>query len=719
MAAFRIIHWIVIKIIALIKIVLFLTLFIILCSTAFINGFLSEVVRDLPLIENLGVPDLAMTSKIYATDGTLLGDVFGEENRVLVGWHQIPQDLRDALVSTEDQDFYQHPGFDIRGIARALRENIASGDPTGQGGSTITQQLVRNLYLTPEAKIERKIAEVILAVKLEQKYSKDEIITFYLNQVYFGSNAYGVEAAAQTFFGHTVSECDLPECALLAGLPQAPSRFSPYVNVEESRERRGHVLKRMYEEGYITREEMEEADTSEIELTGRRDIGFSGLMHPYFATYVIHEVHDLLPYSRLYTDGLRIYTTVNVDWQVAAETAITDGVANFESSNVTQGALVTLDVRTGAIRAMSGGVDFNDSEFNRAWQALRQPGSSFKPYVYLRAMMDDYSPASLVRDQPVEFHIPGTDIYRPHNYDYSYRGVITLHTALRLSRNIPAVKIVDIIGAHHIASVARACGIESAIIPTLSMGIGTSEVTLIEHTSGLATMANDGVRNPPYAIERITDARGNVLYQHDTQSRRVVPENPARLVVSMLQSVINAGTGTRARIAGHHLAGKTGTTDDWRDAWFLGFTPSVITGVWVGNDDNSSMSRITGGRCPAVIWHDYMVTVLEEFNDETFPSPSMPRYARAMDREDSQAMLEADAELQALAEELGVDPEDYSLEQLRAFSERGEDVLGFLKTGDDEEESDSDDDDRDTDDGDDDSSDDEEEEEEEEDFVFF
>jgi penicillin-binding protein 1A len=231
-----------------------------------------------------------MTSKIYAADGTLLGDVFGEENRILVGWHQIPQDMRDAIVAVEDKDFYSHPGFDIRGIFRALYENIITRNPTGQGGSTLTQQLVRNLYLTNEPSYKRKLAEIILAVKIEQKYSKDEILTFYLNQVYFGSNAYGVEAAAQTYFGKSVSDCNLAECALLAGLPQAPSRLSPYVDLDAAKERRVHVLSRMFEEGYVTAQERDQANAEEITLAGRRNSGFKGLAHPYFCTYVIQKV---------------------------------------------------------------------------------------------------------------------------------------------------------------------------------------------------------------------------------------------------------------------------------------------------------------------------------------------------------------------------------------------------------------------------------------------
>jgi len=689
MIVFKIIQWTFVKLLALIKVLLFIVVFSVLCITAFINGFLSEVVKDMPVIENLGVPDLAMTSKIYAADGTLLGDVFGEENRVLVGWHQIPQDLRDAIIATEDKDFYDHPGFDIYGIGRALIENLKKGSIRGQGASTLTQQLVRALYLTPEPTFERKIAEIIISVKMEQKYSKDEIITFYLNQVYFGSNAYGVEAAAQTYFGKTVSECNLPECALLAGMPQAPSRLSPYVDLEAARERREHVLRRMYEEGYITQEEFDPAVSSEILLSGRRDIGFTGLLHPYFSTYIIHEVQEKFGLKSLYTEGLRIYTTVNLEWQQAAEEILTAKVEEFAGSNVSQGALVTLDARTGAIRAMVGGVDFDESEFNRAWQAPRQPGSSFKPYVYLRAMMDGYSPDSLVRDVETSFNLPGWGIYTPKNYDYGYRGVMTLRSALTASRNIPAVKIVDIVGSQNVADVARACGIETEIRPTLSMGIGTSEVTLLEHTSAFATFANDGLRNRPYAIERITDARGNVIYSHSGTPQQVIDRNPIRLLVSMMEGVVQGGTGTRARVSGHHIAGKTGTTDDWRDAWFIGYTPSIVTGVWVGNDDNSAMYRVTGGRYPGEIFQNYMEIVLANLPDETFPAAAYPRFTRAMDRFDSQAMLESEREIQALKEEYGEDLE-LTPEQWRALLAReGEsgDVFGNLRDKEDGEES--------------------------------
>jgi penicillin-binding protein 1A len=654
---------------SLIKGILFVLLLLVLCATAFINGFLSEVVRDLPLIENLGVPDIAMTSKIYASDGTLLGDVFGEENRILVGWHQIPQDMRDAIVAVEDKDFYTHPGFDIRGISRAFYENIISRNPTGQGGSTLTQQLVRNLYLTNEPSYKRKLAEIILAVKIEQKYSKDEILTFYLNQVYFGSNAYGVEAASQTYFGHTVSECDLAECALLAGLPQAPSRLSPYVDLNAAKERRTHVLTRMFEEGYITAQEKAEADAGEITLSGRRSSGFKGLAHPYFCTYVIQKVQDEFGLRRLYTDGLRIYTTVNPEWQAKAEETVTQGVANFQRSRVEQGALVTIEAKTGAIRAMVGGIDFNESEFNRAWQANRQPGSSFKPYVYLTAMLQGYSPESLVRDSPVEFNLPGWGVYRPKDYDRSYRGIITLRSAIAASRNVPAVRIVDIVGAQNVADTAKLCGIETPIRPTLSMGIGASEVTLLEHTSAFATFANDGIHNEPYAIERILDSRGNVIYSHTPDPKRVIEPNPIRLLVSMMQTVVTSGTGTHARISGQNIAGKTGTTDDWRDAWFLGFTPSLVTGVWVGRDDNSAMARVTGGLYPAIIWHDYMTTVLADRPPEQFPRPRYPSVVPAMDKASSQMALSTESEAEQLAKALGVNADDYTLEELRRMAE--------------------------------------------------
>ncbi|HEX9746673.1 MAG TPA: penicillin-binding transpeptidase domain-containing protein, partial [bacterium] len=489
---------------------------------------------------------------------------------------------------------------------------------------------------------------------------------------------------------------------------------------------------RMHEEGYITRQEFDVANSSEIMLAGRKDIGFTGMLHPYFTTYVIDEVQEKFGYRRLYTEGLRIYTTVNLEYQQAAEEQVEKYVAEFANVNVSQGALVSLDAHTGAILAMVGGTDFNESEFNRAWQALRQPGSSFKPFVYLTAMMDGYSPNSLVRDVQTEFVVEGWGTYRPHNYDFGYKGIIDLRTALSLSRNIPAVKIVDIVGAHQVANTANSCGITQEIRPALSMGIGTSEVTLLEHTSAYSTFANDGVRNVPYAIERITDVRGNVLYSHQQASQRVIESNYIRMLVSMMQNVVTGGTATRARISGYHIAGKTGTTDDWRDAWFMGFTPSVVTGVWVGNDDNSAMSRVTGGHYPVLIWHDYMERVLQDYPDELFPAPVLPRVVKAMDREDSQALLEAERELQVLAEELGVDPEGYTLEQLRAAQARGDDVFGNLKSAVDQdptswndddssgdEEGKEDDNSGDDEGGDDDSGDDDGGEDDDDNFVWF
>jgi penicillin-binding protein 1A len=335
---------------------------------------------------------------------------------------------------------------------------------------------------------------------------------------------------------------------------------------------------------------------------------------------------------------------------------------------VQQGALVTIDTKTGAIRAMVGGKDFNSSEFNRAWQANRQPGSSFKPYVYLTAMMQGYSPDSLVRDTPVTFNLPGWGVYTPKNYDYGYRGIIPLRTALAQSRNIPAVRIVDIVSAQSVVDTAHMVGIKSDIVPTLSMGIGASEVTLLEHTSAFATFANDGMRNDPYAIERILDARGNVLYSHQAQPHRAVDANPVRLLVSMMQGVVTGGTGTHARIQGQFIAGKTGTTDDWRDAWFLGFTPSIVTGVWVGRDDNQGMRQVTGGLYPAIIWHDYMTTVLANRPPEQFPAPRMPSVVRAMDKADSQLMLASMSDKQKLADLLGVNADDYTLEQLQQMA---------------------------------------------------
>lgn len=625
-----------------IKVLIIIVLLCALLGVSFLAGFFTEVIREMPLIEKLNVPNPAVTSRIYDASGKFcLGSLFSEENRILINFNQIPDDLKNAVIAIEDRGFYQHPGISPRGIVRALVTNLKGGR-ISQGASTITQQLVRNLYLSKEKTWRRKILEMIIALKLEQRFSKDEILTFYLNEVFFGRNSYGVEAAAQFYFEKHVSDLNLSECALLAGLPQRPSDYAPSPdNQEAALGRRNVVLHAMLDCGFISDEESERARNEPIVVKPARETSYKGLYHPYYTTYVIKEVKEILGDRVLLFNGLNIYTTINLDMQEAAERILAEKVAEYANLDMTQGALITIDPKTGAILAMVGGVDFNESEFNRAWQAKRQPGSAFKPFVYLRALEKGYSPSSLIVDEQVVYKLTGQKDYKPNNYDHTYLGVITAKTALARSRNVCAVKTIDIIGP---GEVTRLCterlGFKGPLHPYLSLALGASEVTAEEMCAAFATFANDGVYNKPFTVLRITDVNGNILYEHNTKPTRAVKENDVRLLNVMTQAVVQAGTATRARIKGRKIAGKTGTTSEYSDAWFIGYTPNLCTAVWVGNDDQGDyMRRVTGGRYPAVIWHDYMVEALEGYPVEDFPSPKYPSRVKPLDKERTNSEL--------------------------------------------------------------------------------
>lgn len=625
-----------------IKVLIIIVLLCALLGVSFLAGFFTEVIREMPLIEKLNVPNPAVTSRIYDASGKFcLGSLFSEENRILINFNQIPDDLKNAVIAIEDRGFYQHPGISPRGIVRALVTNLKGGR-ISQGASTITQQLVRNLYLSKEKTWRRKILEMIIALKLEQRFSKDEILTFYLNEVFFGRNSYGVEAAAQFYFEKHVSDLNLSECALLAGLPQRPSDYAPSPdNQEAALGRRNVVLHAMLDCGFISDEESERARNEPIVVKPARETSYKGLYHPYYTTYVIKEVKEILGDRVLLFNGLNIYTTIDLDMQEAAERILAEKVAEYANLDMTQGALITIDPKTGAILAMVGGVDFNESEFNRAWQAKRQPGSAFKPFVYLRALEKGYSPSSLIVDEQVVYKLTGQKDYKPNNYDHTYLGVITAKTALARSRNVCAVKTIDIIGP---GEVTRLCterlGFKGPLHPYLSLALGASEVTAEEMCAAFATFANDGVYNKPFTVLRITDVNGNILYEHNTKPTRAVKENDVRLLNVMTQAVVQAGTATRARIKGRKIAGKTGTTSEYSDAWFIGYTPNLCTAVWVGNDDQGDyMRRVTGGRYPAVIWHDYMVEALEGYPVEDFPSPKYPSRVKPLDKERTNSEL--------------------------------------------------------------------------------
>lgn len=547
----------------------------------------------------------SQATRIYGANGELIASLF-RENRQIVPLTEIPPVLRQAVLAIEDERFFSHKGVDPRGIIRALWRNVREGELV-EGGSTITQQLARNLFLTQERTVSRKISEILLAVEIERRLTKEEILERYLNQVYFGQGAYGVEMAARVYFGKPVKAVTLPEAALLAGLIRAPSIYSPYRNLALARQQQGIVLSRMATLGYISTEESAQARAARITLAPASNAGLSGMRAPYFVSYILPRLIEAYGEDRVYKGGLQVYTTLDPRLQAAAEKAMRNGLDAAKQSrlNVTQGALVAVDPATGAVRAMIGGVDFASSQFNRAWQARRQPGSAFKVFVYTAAIAAGVPPTRILEDSPVTYKIVGAPDWSPRNYDRTFAGPVTLRRALEKSINVPAARMIHEIGPQKVADTARAMGIESPLAPHLSLALGSADVTPLEMATAFGTLANGGLRVEPMPILKVTDAKGKILEEHRPRRQLALGPDVSYIMIDILKGVIARGTGTAAAI-GKPAAGKTGTTDDYRNAWFIGFTPRLSAAVWVGNDDNTPTNRVTGGMIPARIWGAFM-----------------------------------------------------------------------------------------------------------------
>jgi penicillin-binding protein 1A len=504
-----------------------------------------------------------------------------------------------------------------------------------EGASTITQQLAKTLFLTPEKTLERKLKEAFLAFQLERRYTKEEILELYLNQVYFGSGAYGVEAAARKFFGKPVHRLNLAECALIAGMPKAPSRYSPLVNPELAIKRRNLVLRQMLETGAISRDEYETAVSRPFIPVQAAE---NKTRAPYFIDYVKKELEDEIGAARLYTGGLTIETTLCRPMQKAAENAVENGLLDLgrrmqkngmQDSNP-QAGLIALDVQTGGILAMVGGRDHQKSPYNRATMAMRQPGSAFKPIVYAHAIEQGFSQDTLLLDAPVAFQgeRPGT-VWRPENFSNTYQGEITLRKALTHSENIPAVRLLEKLGAASVASFARSLGIESPLSPNLSLALGTSEVTLLELTAAYAVFANSGERIGPTPVKGVRDAAGRLIWQPAVKRQAVMSQAGAAIMVDILKGVIHEGTGRKARVIARPIGGKTGTTNKYKDALFIGFSPGIAAGVWVGCDDYTSLGPYeTGARAALPIWIEFMKNALENrpFRFFAVPDSLVKRY---------------------------------------------------------------------------------------------
>jgi len=596
------------------------------CSLIFLM-IVIQISTQLPDVDVLSTYVPNETTKIFAADGTILAQLHQEENRVIVPISQISNYAIMALIASEDTNFYNHNGLDLRGLVRSLFVNVLRGDKL-QGGSTITQQLARNIFLTRKRQMIRKVAEMILALQLERKYTKEEIMEFYLNQVYWGHNAYGIESASQMFFGKPAADINLPEAATLIGLLRGPEIYSPFVHPQRARWRRDLVLRRMLETEMISRDEFFQARDTAIFLAPRRSLRYR---HPYFTSYVVNQLRAMYGPEVVYNDGLRVYTTLDIDLQRVAEESVERFMMEasrphwiqgreVSSLNATQAALFCLDPKTGYIKAWVGGRDFLEREFDHIVQARRQTGSSFKPFTYLTALNMGLSPGTVMDDLPVTFNTTQGP-YSPRNYTNDFKGPLTLKRALELSINVIAVRVSDIIDPSSIIATCRRLGIRSYLAPVLSLTLGASETTLLEHGTAYATLANGGVYVDPVSILRIEDRNGNVLYQHQIAPRRVYEARQVNALNYMMRGVVQRGTGQGANIPGYDIVGKTGTTNDFKDAWFLGYTPNLLAVAWVGNDDNSSMHNVTGGWIPAQMWRMFMSHALPKLPKEFFPYP--------------------------------------------------------------------------------------------------
>ncbi|MBR1697439.1 MAG: PBP1A family penicillin-binding protein [Anaerovibrio sp.] len=572
-----------------------------------IGGGCGFLVASANIPSNL--PDIqpALTSHIYDIKGNEIAVVHAEEDREPVKSEEIPENLKKAFLATEDVRFYQHIGIDYRGVMRAMWENITHR-AVAEGGSTITQQLARNAYLNQERTFSRKIQEMFLALKIEHRHTKEEILEMYLNQIYFGRGVYGIQAASKYYFNKNVKDLDLNECAMLAGIPKSPNHYSPLNNLEEAQKRKAVVLQQMAKYGFISSSTAQKTAKQEIHLvqSAPREVGDAH----YFIDYVKQTIIDKYGDDGLYKGGLKIYTTLDMDMQRVAEEAMKNLPEMNEANGLKQpqGALVAIDPHSGYIKAMVGGR--GTDLFNRAALAERQPGSAFKPFVYAAALESGYTPDSIVADTP--FTKYG---WNPQNYDRSFYGSVPLSAVCAQSLNVATVRVADDIGIDKVIRYARDMGISTLVLEgerndvNLSTALGgiTRGVTPLELTSAYCTFANKGIYAKGTPIVKVLDKDGNVLeeYPNPASSRRVLKEETAANLDSMLQGVVSHGTGTRANIGGH-VAGKTGTTSDYHDAWFVGYVPDLVVGVWIGTDDNQTMGTMTGGTLPADIWRIFM-----------------------------------------------------------------------------------------------------------------
>ena len=696
-------------------------------------GLLLVYSTDLPQVDQLEHYRPSSITELYDDQGRTIGS-FALQRRVVAAYDDYPQILRQALISIEDKDFYRHWGINVWRIAGAAYRDIRSGGRV-QGASTLTMQLARNLFLSPDRSFHRKIQEALLAVQIERRFTKPQIFTLYANQIYLGHGVYGFEAASQFYFSKPAKQLSLDEAALLAGLPKSPSYYSPITHPEHALKRRNLVINSMLEDGMITAQQAAGARDLPLRLEVAHD---PDSLAPYFVEEIRRYLEGKYGSDQVHEGGLKVYTSLNMDLQRAANRAVFEGLAAYErrhgwkghlqnvlTREVTlanyqhpdwdsgpevnsyvhavvvavsptlatikfgrysailapadvawthgklqnilqrgdivyvkalslnpdgkarvsleedsgaQGALVAIDNATGEIKAMVGGRDFNLSKFNRTTQALRQVGSSFKPYVYTAAIDHGATPDDTIVDAPVTFPTPSGPPYEPHNYDEKFEGTITLRRALAQSRNIPALKLADSVGIKTVIDYAHRFGITSNIPPYLPIALGAVEVTPIEQTSAFSVFPNDGVHISPRYITKVTDYEGRTLEENFPDVKDVVSARTARTMTSMLREVVLHGTAIAAASLKYPLAGKTGTTNNFTDAWFVGFSPSLTCGVWIGYDEKKFLgAKESGARAALPIWMDFMKVALEGKDSGEFqpPEPTPNSAPRAVDTPDT------------------------------------------------------------------------------------
>ncbi len=711
--------------------VLFGLLILIAILVGATGGLLLVYTTDLPQVDALEAYRPSSITELYDDHGKVIGS-FALQRRVVVGYDDFPPVLRDALVSIEDKDFYKHSGINFWRIVGAAYRDIESGGKV-QGASTLTMQLARNLFLSPDRHWQRKVQEAMLAIQIERRFTKPQIFTLYANQIALGHGVFGFEAASEFYFSKPAKQLTLPEATLLAGLPKGPSYYSPINHPDRAQKRRNLVINAMVEDGKITVAQANDARSAPLTLRLAHD---PNSLAPYFVEEIRRYLEGKFGTDQVHEGGLKVYTSLDVELQKAANQAILDGLAAYERrhgwkghlENVVgdgevlekyshpdwddepevggyvhalvtsagpgiatlkfgrytaalgqadvawtkhkladilktgdvcylkivslgangaakvgleqdsgaQSALIAIDNATGGIKAMVGGRDFNTSKFDRATQALRQVGSSFKPYVYTTVIDGGATPDDTILDEPISFDTPSGP-YTPHNYDEKFEGIITLRRALAQSRNIPALKLANKVGIKSVIDYAERFGVTSKLPPYLPVALGSAEITLMEQASAYSVFPNDGVRVSPRYITRVTDYEGRMLEEDFPEVKDVISERTARIMTSMLREVVLHGTGIAAAKLPFPVAGKTGTTNDFTDAWFVGFTPTMTCGVWVGFDEKKSLgAKETGAHAALPIWANFMTVAMNGKDVGDFqPSPIASHAAQKVDTPDT------------------------------------------------------------------------------------